>query len=76
MDDFFSFDLNFKRICFSVVVGFFMIAFSFFVVWVILIYLPRAERIKEIKESDLLIKEFYREKGLPMPEHILSSEEF
>jgi len=76
MDDFFSFDLSFKRICFSVVIGFFIIAFSFFVVWSILIYFPRMERIKEVKESNALVKEFYIKKGLPIPENVLHPEEF
>lgn len=70
MDDFFSFDLNFKRICFSVVVGFFIIALSIFAAWSILIYLPKLERIKQVKESDALIREFYEKKGLPVPAYI------
>ncbi|TRZ64740.1 MAG: hypothetical protein D4Q79_00940 [Spirochaetia bacterium] len=75
MDDFFSFDLNFKRICFAVMVGFFIIAFSCFVLWSICIYLPRLERIKEAKESNEFVKEFYAKKGLPVPGYI-NSEEF
>ncbi|MFA5098615.1 MAG: hypothetical protein WC461_00105 [Candidatus Paceibacterota bacterium] len=76
MNDFFSFDMNFKRICFSVVVGFFIIALSCFVLWSVYVYIPRLERIKEAKKSDEIVKEFYAEKGLPVPAYINSSEEF
>ncbi len=75
MEDFFSFDLNFKRICFAVVVGFFMIALLCFVLWSIFIYFPYQQMIKQAKESNELAKEFYAKKGLPVPGYI-NSEEF
>lgn len=70
MDDFFSFDLNFKRICFSVVIGFFIIALSIFAAWSIFIYFPYQKNLKEARQSDMLIEEFYAQRGLPVPASI------
>ncbi len=69
MEDFFSFDLNFKRICFAVVASFFIIALLCFVSWSLYFYFPRQQMIKQAKE-------FYIKKGLPIPENILHPEEF
>jgi|GEM_PF-2718102 len=76
MDDLFSFDVNFQRICLMTFLGFFIISVFCFVVWSVYFYLPKQQRIKEAQNLNTFAKEFYTRKGLPVPENVSNPGKF
>lgn len=68
VEDFLSFDINFRRLCLMVMISFFILAIVIFAFWSVFVYLPLQQKIQEAKKIDTLLEEFYERKGLPMPE--------
>ena len=63
-------DFSWKRTGITLLIGILIIALGISIYYYFAFYLPRQEKLNELKRRNELVKDFYAKKGLPLPDYL------
>ena len=65
-----SYQISWKRVGLGVLIGMAIFFFILFLGWYFIGYQPQQELLERSRKADEFHREFYTQKGLPLPEYL------